>query len=69
LHARGLIGTGPRAPKRGTPYTFVTTEQFLVAFDLESLRDLPDLERLDDAGLARLEPEAQESSQEAVGSR
>ena len=52
LHARGLIGTGPRSPRRGAPYTFVTTEQFLVAFDLESLQDLPDREQLEDAGLA-----------------
>ena len=51
LHARDLIGTGPRSPQRGAPYTFVTTEQFLVAFDLESLRDLPDREQLEDAGL------------------
>ena len=52
LHARGLISTGPRAPKRGAPYTFVTTEQFLVAFGLESLRDLPDREQLEDAGVS-----------------
>ena len=51
LHARGLIGTGPRAPRRGAPYTFVTTEQFLVAFGLETLRDLPDREQLEDAGV------------------
>lgn len=51
LHDRGLIGTGPRSPRRGAPYTFVTTDQFLVAFDLESLRDLPDREMLTDAGL------------------
>lgn len=51
LHARNLIGTGPRSPRRGAPYTFVTTEQFLIAFGLESLRDLPDREQLDDAGL------------------
>ena len=52
LHARGLIGTGPRSPRRGAPYTYVTTEQFLVAFDLESLQDLPDREQLTDVGLA-----------------
>ena len=52
LHARGLIGTGPRSPRRGAPYTFVTTEQFLVAFDLETLQDLPDREQMEDAGLA-----------------
>ena len=52
LHARGLIGTGPRSPRRGAPYTYVTTAQFLVAFDLETLQDLPDREQLEDAGLA-----------------
>ena len=51
LAERELIGTGPREPRRGAPYTFVTTEQFLVAFGLESLRDLPDRELLEDAGL------------------
>jgi segregation and condensation protein B len=43
LAERDLIGTGPREPRRGAPHTFVTTETFLAAFDLESLRDLPDL--------------------------
>lgn len=51
LAERGLIGTGPREPRRGAPYTFVTTDAFLVAFGLETLRDLPDAEQLDDAGL------------------
>ena len=51
LHARDLIGTGPRSPRRGAPYTFVTTEQFLIAFDLESLHDLQDREQLVDAGV------------------
>jgi len=51
LHARDLIGIGPRSPRRGAPYTFVTTEQFLVAFGLGSLRDLPDREQLEDAGV------------------
>ncbi|WP_425660098.1 SMC-Scp complex subunit ScpB [Roseobacter sp. EG26] len=50
LHARNLITTGPRSPRRGAPYTFVTTDQFLAAFGLESLRELPDKEQLDDAG-------------------
>ena len=52
LHARNLIGTGPRSPRRGAPYTFVTTEQFLIAFDLPSLQDLPDREQMEDAGLS-----------------
>lgn len=51
LHGQGLIGTGPRSPRRGAPYTYVTTDQFLVAFSLASLEDLPDPEQLVDAGL------------------
>ena len=54
LHALGLIGTGPRAPRRRAPYTFVTTEQFLAVFGLETLRDLPDREQLEDAGLVEI---------------
>jgi chromosome segregation and condensation protein ScpB len=57
LHAYGLIGTGPRSPRRGAPYTFVTTEQFLVVFGLESLRDLPDREQLEDAGVVGEPPQ------------
>lgn len=53
LNARSLIATGPRSPQRGAPYTFVTTEQFLIAFGLETLHDLPEKEGLEDAGLAR----------------
>jgi len=52
LADRKLIATGPRAPRRGAPYTFITTDAFLAAFGMESLRDLPDLEQLADAGLA-----------------
>ena len=51
LSGRDLIGTGPREPRRGAPYTFVTTETFLIAFGMESLRDLPDAEQLADTGL------------------
>jgi segregation and condensation protein B len=52
LAARDLIATGPREPRRGAPYTFVTTPAFLAAFGMESLRDLPDAEQIADAGLA-----------------
>ncbi len=52
LRLRDLITIGPRSPKAGAPYTYVTTPTFLVAFDLQSLRDLPDHEQLQDAGLA-----------------
>lgn len=50
LSERDLIAPGPRAPRRGAPYTFVTTETFLTAFGIESLRDMPDAEQLADAG-------------------
>ena len=43
LRYMGLIATGPRSPKPGAPYTFVTTAEFLTTFNLRSLRDLPDL--------------------------
>lgn len=51
LAERDLITTGPREPRRGAPYTFVTTEAFLAAFGMESLRDMPDQEQAEDAGL------------------
>ncbi|WOI58096.1 SMC-Scp complex subunit ScpB [Palleronia sp. LCG004] len=51
LRARDLIAPGPRAPKPGAPYTFVTTQGFLAAFGLVSLVDLPDREAMMDAGL------------------
>jgi segregation and condensation protein B len=62
LAERNLIGTGPREPRRGAPYTFVTTDAFLAAFGMESLRDLPDPEQFADAGLADLlhAPDSQE---------
>lgn len=52
LAERDLIATGPREPRRGAPYAFVTTETFLAAFGIQPLRDLPDPEQLADAGLA-----------------
>ena len=51
LREEGLIAAGPRSPKLGAPYAYVTTEKFLLQFGFESLRDLPDLEKLEDAGL------------------
>ena len=50
LNAQGLIGTGPRAPRRGSPLTFVTTEKFLEVFGMQSLDDLPEREQMEDAG-------------------
>ena len=51
LRDEGLIAAGPRSPKLGAPYAYVTTEKFLLEFGFESLRDLPDLEALEEAGL------------------
>lgn len=51
LRALGFIAAGPRSPTPGAPYTNVTTKTFLSHFGFESLRDLPDIERLEDAGL------------------
>jgi segregation and condensation protein B len=51
LRAAGLIGSGPRSPTPGAPYTYVTTKEFLLEFGLDTLRDLPDFEALEDAGL------------------
>ncbi|XQZ39426.1 SMC-Scp complex subunit ScpB (plasmid) [Paracoccus yeei] len=51
LARQGLIERGPRSPEPGAPHTYVTTPAFLTLFGLETLRDLPDLEALEDAGL------------------
>jgi segregation and condensation protein B len=51
LRGFGLIATGPRSPQPGAPYTYVTTPAFLMLGGLPSLRDLPDLDRLEAAGL------------------
>ncbi|MEO3999347.1 SMC-Scp complex subunit ScpB [Mesorhizobium sp. CAU 1732] len=52
-HLRGakLIASGPRSPTPGAPYTYVTTKDFLLEFGFDTLRDLPDFEALEDAGL------------------
>ena len=44
LRFKDLITSGPRSPRPGAPHTFVTTEVFLTTFDLQTLRDLPDLQ-------------------------
>lgn len=46
-----LIGAGPRMPALGAPLTYVTTATFLSVFGLASLRELPDIEALEEAGL------------------
>jgi segregation and condensation protein B len=51
LRDAGFIVSGPRSPTPGAPYTFVTTKRFLSVFGFETLRDLPNIEALEDAGL------------------
>ena len=51
LRSLGYIGAGPRSPRPGAPSTYVTTKEFLGVFGLNSLRDLPDMEALEEAGL------------------
>jgi chromosome segregation and condensation protein ScpB len=51
LRSQDLIASGPRSPQPGAPYTYVTTKGFLAQFGFDTLRDLPDFEALEDAGL------------------
>ena len=51
LRSLGFIAAGPRSPQPGAPYTYVTTKAFLSHFGFNTLRDLPDMEALEDAGL------------------
>jgi segregation and condensation protein B len=55
LKSLGVIAPGPRAPQPGAPIAWVTTARFLEVFALGSLRDLPDLDALGDAGVMRRE--------------
>ena len=51
LRDKNMITAGPRSPTAGAPFTYVTTKGFLEHFGLDTLRDLPGLEALEDAGL------------------
>jgi segregation and condensation protein B len=51
LRGHAFIGPGPRSPLPGAPYTYVTTKTFLAHFGFDTLRDLPDFESLEAAGL------------------
>lgn len=51
LRSLGFVSSGPRSPQPGAPYTLVTTKTFLSQFGLETLRDLLNIEALEDAGL------------------
>lgn len=51
LKRHGLIDGALRAPEPGAPFAYVTTKKFLEVFGLATLRELPDIERLEDEGL------------------
>lgn len=51
LRDKNMIAAGPRSPTPGAPFTYVTTKRFLEHFGLDTLRDLPELDALQDAGL------------------
>lgn len=55
LRGLAFIAAGPRSPQPGAPYTYVTTKAFLAHFGFGTLRDLPDMEMLEDAGLLNKE--------------
>lgn len=46
-----LIDAGPRSPQPGAPLTYVTTKQFLSLFGLGTLRDLPNIEQVEEMSL------------------
>lgn len=55
LSRRGFVAAGHRSPLPGAPYSYVTTRQFLAEFGFRSLKDLPDVEKLSEAGLLHRE--------------
>ena len=56
LMEAGWIKPGRRRETPGRPVTWMTTEQFLHHFGLDSLKDLPGLEELKAAGLLEAKP-------------
>ena len=66
LKRHGLIDGSLRAPEPGAPFAYVTTKKFLEVFGLATLRDLPDIERLEDEGLL-LRPQSEIDIDDALG--
>lgn len=67
LRNANLLASGPRSPTPGAPYTYVTTKHFLTAFGMQTLRDLPDIEALEDAGLLSRKGMQEEALETAGG--
>ena len=61
-----LVDGALRAPGSGAPFAHVTTKKFLEVFGLAMLRDLPDIERLEDEGLLR-RPQSELDIDDALG--
>jgi segregation and condensation protein B len=61
-----LIDAGLRAPAPGAPFAYVTTKKFLEVFGLGTLRDLPDIERMEEEGLLQ-SPQADIELDAALG--
>lgn len=56
LVAENLIKPGKRRDVVGRPLTWITTQNFLDTFNMESLKELPNLQELKDAGLLSMVP-------------
>lgn len=56
LVAENLIKPGKRRDVPGRPLTWITTQHFLDTFGLESIKQLPNLQELKDAGLLSAMP-------------
>ena len=56
LRRHALIDGALRAPEPGAPIAYVTTKKFLQVFSLASLRDLPNIEQLEDEGVLNRPP-------------
>ncbi len=66
LKRLGLIDGALRAPEPGAPFAYVTTKKFLEVFGLGTLRDLPDIERMEEEGLLQ-RPQADNEIDDALG--
>ena len=69
LRNANFLASGPRSPTPGAPYTYVTTKHFLLAFGMQTLGDLPDIEALEDAGLLSRRGEPEEAFFEGDGEK
>jgi len=67
LRNANFLASGPRSPTPGAPYTYVTTKHFLTAFGMQTLRELPDIEALEDAGLLSRKGTQEEADGAAAG--